>query len=279
MQIISFRHDNNDSYGLHRDGEIVDAGSRLEYPDLRALLAAGDFAALSALESKPADYRVDDIAFLPVVPNAPRIFCVGANYFEHMKEAGREPPETPYIFLRNNASLVGHRQPMLKPLESDSYDWEVELCAVVGTSGRRIAHSDALDHVAGFTVFNDGSVRDYQRMTPMWIPGKNFDRSAAVGPWMVPKDEFDTSFEVKMQSRLNGETMQSDIVNRWHFSLQDVIAWISSWTALQPGDLITMGTPSGVGFARTPPLFMKPGDEIEVEIEGIGVLANRIEQG
>ena len=116
-------------------------------------------------------------------------------------------------------------------------------------------------------------------MTPMWIPGKNFDRSAAVGPWMVPKDEFDTSFEVKMQSRLNGETMQSDIVNRWHFSLQDVIAWISTWTALQPGDLITMGTPSGVGFARTPPLFMKAGDEIEVEIEGIGVLTNWIEQG
>ena len=150
---------------------------------------------------------------------------------------------------------------------------DFELCRTLFIAG------DALDHVAGFTAFNDGSVRDYQRMTPLWIPGKNFDRSGAVGPWMVPKEEVDTSFELKLESRLNGKTMQSDIVNRWHFSLQDVIVWISTWTALQPGDLITTGTPSGVGFARTPPLFMKAGDEIEVEIEGIGVLANRIEQG
>jgi len=279
MQIISFRRDDNDSYGLHRDGEIIDAGSRLDYPDLRSLLAAGDLDALATLASGPADFSVDEIAFLPVVPNAPRIFCVGANYFEHMKEAGREPPETPFIFLRNNASLVGHGQDMQKPVESDSYDWEVELCAVIGTGGRRIARTDALGHVAGFTVFNDGSVRDYQRMTPLWIPGKNFDRSGAVGPWMVPKDDIDTSFDLRMQTRLNGGTMQSDIVNRWHFSLQDVIAWISTWTALQPGDLISMGTPSGVGFARTPPVFMKAGDAIEVEIEGIGVLANTIIEG
>lgn len=279
MQIISFRRDGNDSFGLHRDGGIVDAGTRLEYPDLRAVLAAGRLDALRDLAGQPADYRAGDVEFRAVIPNAPRIFCVGANYFEHMKEAGREPPETPFIFMRNNASLVGHGQPIVKPFESDSYDWEVELCAVVGKRGRRIARGEALQHLAGFTVFNDGSVRDFQRMTPLWIPGKNFHRSGAVGPWMVPADEIDTSFSLRMRTRLNGETMQDDIVNRWHFSLEDIVAWISTWTELEPGDLISMGTPGGVGFARTPPVFMRAGDSVEVEIEGIGTLANRVVEG
>ena len=276
MQIISFTSNGNASYGLRRDDGIIDAGARLAYPDLRSLLAAGDIGALRSLENESPDAGEGDIEYLAVIPNAPRIFCVGANYFEHMKEAGREPPETPWIFLRNNASLVGHGQAMIKPPESDTYDWEVELCAVIGKNGRRVAAADALDYVGGYTVFNDGTIREYQRMTPLWIPGKNFHRSGAVGPWMVPADAFDTSFEVRMQARLNGEVMQNDIAGRWHFSLQDVIAWISTWTELEPGDLISMGTPSGVGFARTPPLFMQDGDIIEVEIEGIGTLKNPI---
>lgn len=279
MQVISFRRDGNASFGIHRDGEIVDAGLRLDHPDLKSLLAAGDMAALQSLASAPADCGVEDIEFLAVIPNAPRIFCVGANYFEHMREAGREPPETPWIFLRNNGSLVGHGQPMIKPTESDSYDWEVELCAVIGKPGRRLSADHALDHVAGYTVFNDGSVREFQRMTPLWIPGKNFHQSGAAGPWMVPAAELDASFAVGMRTRLNGEVMQEDTVNRWHFSLQDVIAWISRWAELEPGDMISMGTPSGVGFARKPPLFMQAGDTIEVEIDGIGTLRNPIREG
>jgi len=155
----------------------------------------------------------------------------------------------------------------------------VELCAIVGNPGRRIDAAAALEHIAGYTVFNDGSIREYQWHSPLWMQGKNFDQSGAVGPWMVPADEIDPSFDLRMRTRLNGDAMQDDIVNRWHFSLPDVVAYISTWTELQPGDLIAMGTPSGVGFARKPPLYLQPGDSIEVEIEGIGSLHNTVVAG
>ena len=276
MRIVSFIRAGAASFGLHTEAGIVDAQRRLGFPDLASLIAGDGLDRLVAIGSEPPDWDHDGIEFLPVVPNAPRVFCVGANYFEHMQEAGREPPEKPWIFLRNNASFSGHRQPIVRPAQSDSFDWEVEFCAVIGSPGRRVDPDDALRHVFGYTVFNDGSVREFQRHSPLWIQGKNFDRSGSVGPWIVPANEVDPSFELRMRSRLNGETMQDDVVNRWHFSLQDVIAYISLWTALQPGDLVAMGTPSGVGFARQPPVFMQPGDTIEVEIESIGKLTNPV---
>lgn len=279
MRILSFAHDGKPSFGLFTDDGIIDAGARLPYSDLRSLIAAAGVEALRELQGEKADYAADDIVYRPVIPNAPRVFCVGINYFEHMQEGGREPPEHPWIFLRNNASLRGHLQPLEAPAESECYDYEAELCAVIGTSGRRIGEDDALNHVFGYTAFNDGSIRDFQRLTPLWTPGKNFDATGAVGPWIVPADEVDANFELPIRSRLNGETMQDDVVNRWHFSLAQVIAFISSWTELQPGDLIATGTPSGVGFARTPPVWMKPGDTIEIDIDGVATLRNPIVAG
>ena len=279
MRIISFVVDGRAGYGLHVDSGIVDAGRQLEHRDLKSLIAAQELSRLRSLETSAADFGHDDVDYLPVIPNAPRVFCVGANYFEHIREAGREPPETPWIFLRHGASLCGHTQPLEKPPESESFDYEIEFCAVIGKPGRRVKQSNALQYVAGYTIFNDGSVREYQRQSPLWTPGKNFDRSGAVGPWIVPAGEVDPGFDLRMQTRLNDETLQDDVVNRWHFSLPEVIEYISTWTGLQPGDLISMGTPSGVGFARTPPLWMQPGDVVEMEIEGLGTLKNPIVAG
>lgn len=276
MRVLSFSHGGKASYGLHNDSGIIDARSRLSYDDLRAVLAAGALDEVRALSNEEPDFAENEIVYLAVIPNAPRIFCVGINYFEHMQEGGREPPEKPWIFVRNNESLTGHSQPLLKPAESDTYDWEVELCAIVGKAGRRVSATDALGHIAGYSVFNDGSIREFQRHSPLWIPGKNFHRSGAVGPWMIPANDFDTSFDVRMQSRLNGEVMQDDIVKRWHFSLQDIIEYLSIWVELLPGDMIAMGTPSGVGFARKPPVYLQVGDSLEMQIDGIGTLRNTV---
>ena len=277
MRVASYRHGDVDSYGLVTESGIIDAGRRLAHHDLRALLAAGDLVALEALVNEGTDYQHDDIVYLPVIPNPDKIFCVGINYFEHMQEGGREPPEHPWIFTRHPGSLTGHGQPLLLPPESEKFDWEVELCAVIGKPGRRIARADALSHVAGYSVFNDGSIRRFQRHSPLWTAGKNFTRSGSAGPWLVPAAAVDPTFELRMQTRINGETMQDDIVNRWHFSLETIIEYISIWAELAPGDMIAMGTPSGVGFARTPPVWLKDGDAIELEIEGIGLLSHTIE--
>ena len=277
MRIASYRKGSVDSYGLVTGDGIVDAGCRLPFRDLKAVIAADEFAPLRALASESADYMLEDVTFLPVVPNPDKIFCVGINYFEHMQEGGREPPEHPWIFMRHAASLTGHGQPLLLPPESEKFDWEVELCAVIGKRGRRIAKADALEHVAGYSVFNDGSIRRFQRHSPLWIAGKNFTQSGSAGPWLVPADDVDTTFNLRMQTRINGTTMQDDIVNRWHFSLETIIEYISIWAELTPGDMIAMGTPSGVGFARKPPVWLQAGDRLELEIEGLGMLAHTIE--
>ncbi|MEL7539206.1 MAG: fumarylacetoacetate hydrolase family protein [Pseudomonadota bacterium] len=277
MKIASYRMGDVESYGLVVDDGVVDAGCRLSYRDLKAVIAADDLTAIDGLAKESADFKLADLSFLPVIPNPGKVFCVGINYFEHMQEGGREPPDHPWIFMRHAGSLTGHRQPLIKPPEGDNFDWEVELCAIIGKRGRRIEQAEALDYVAGYSVFNDGSIRRFQRHSPLWIAGKNFAQSGSVGPWMVPAAAVDSSFALRMQTRINGETMQDDIVNRWHFNLQAIIEYISIWAELEPGDLIAMGTPAGVGFARKPPVWLQPGDHIELEIEGIGMLAHDIE--
>ena len=277
MRILSFSRGGRPSYGLHSENGVVDAGRRLAYPDIKSVLEAGALDELRSLAAQPPDHAQEELIFLPVVPNAPRIFCVGINYFEHMKEGGKKaPPDKPWVFMRSNQSLTGHGQPLLKPAECNSFDWEVELCAVVGRRGRRIPAAEALRVVAGYSVFNDGSIREFQRHSPLWLAGKNFPQSGAAGPWMIPADEFDASFNLRMQTRINGALMQDEQLCRWHFSLPEIIQYISQWAELLPGDLIATGTPSGVGFARRPPVFMQPGDLVEAEIEGIGVLRNQV---
>ncbi|MEM8982782.1 MAG: fumarylacetoacetate hydrolase family protein [Pseudomonadota bacterium] len=277
MKIASYRNGDVASYGLVTEHGIIDAGCRLSYRDLKAVLINQSLNDIGALASESPDFDEQAVTFLPVIPNPNKIFCVGINYFEHMQEGGREPPERPWIFMRHAGSVTGHRQPLIKPPEGDNYDWEVELGAVIGRSGRRISAANALDYVAGYTVFNDGSIRRYQRHSPLWTAGKNFHRSGSMGPWLVPRASVPDDFNLRMQTRINGATMQDDTVNRWHFSLPVIIEYISTWAELEPGDVIAMGTPAGVGFARTPPVWLQPGDRIELEIEAIGMLSHVVE--
>lgn len=215
----------------------------------------------------------------PALPLAQfrKILCLGLNYVDHVKEGGYEIPTYPAMFIRVPQSMMAADAPMVKPDCSDRLDYEVELMVVVGRGGKHISEANALDHVFGYTVFNDGSVRDYQRKTHQWTPGKNFDSTGAVGPVVVSADELPLGADgLRIQSRLNGEIMQDASTSDMMWSVARTIATISEFTSLEPGDLIAMGTPPGVGHARTPPVFMFPGDVVEVEIEKIGTCRSPI---
>jgi len=214
---------------------------------------------------------------LPPIPNPEKIICVGLNYLDHTSESGFVQPDYPTLFTRVNSSLVGDGAPIVRPTVSDQLDYEGELVAVIGRGGRHIKKADALDHVAGYSIFNDASIRDYQFKTPQWTVGKNFDGTGAFGPVFVTADELpDGCKGLKLETRLNGVTVQSASIASMVFDVASQIEIISAAITLAPGDLLVTGTPAGVGLARKPPLWMKPGDICEVEIEGIGVLRNPI---
>ena len=213
----------------------------------------------------------------PGLPPLGRIFCAAVNYVDHAEEMGRAATEKPMLFMRSPASLVRHGEPLYRPAESIEYDYEGELALIIGTAGRRISRERALDHVLGWTAFMDGTMRDWQRHTSQFTPGKNFDRSVSYGPMIVTADEFVDYKAQTLVTRLNGDEVQRTPVDLMLFDAQTLIAYISSFTALQPGDMIATGTCGGVGAKRNPPLFMQPGDRIEVEVTGIGILANKVE--
>jgi 2-keto-4-pentenoate hydratase/2-oxohepta-3-ene-1,7-dioic acid hydratase in catechol pathway len=194
----------------------------------------------------------------------------------HIREMGRERPEYPVIFVRFADSLVGHEQPLIRPRVSEHYDYEGELAVVVGTRARHVSRANALEHVAGYSCFNDGSVRDYQRHGLQWTPGKNFHRSGSFGPWLVTADEQPDPRQLRLRTLLNGEVVQNESVAELCFDVPQLIEYCSTWTQLEPGDVIVTGTPGGVGAGRTPPLWMKAGDSVEVEISGLGTLRNRV---
>jgi acylpyruvate hydrolase len=204
-----------------------------------------------------------------------RIICVGRNYADHVREMGNAPPTWPETFLRLSSTVIGPDDPILIPAVSEQVDYEGELGVVIGTAGRHIPATDAERHIRGYTIANDVSVRDWQRRGQQFTPGKNFDATLPVGPTVVPADELDWR-GLKLETRHNGETVQSATTDQLIFDVPALIEFISSWTTLEPGDLIITGTPGGVGAARTPPLWLKPGDVVEVEIEGIGVLRNPV---
>ncbi len=214
--------------------------------------------------------------FLPPLSDTSKIICVGVNYMAHMREMGRPEPEYPLLFTRYPDTLVGHGQPLLRPRNSSHYDFEGELAVVIGAHAHHVKRADALNFVAGYTCFMDGSLRDYQHHTTQVIAGKNFWRSGACGPWLVTADDIPDPAALQLQTRLNGETVQSAPVSDLKFDVPYLIEYISSFCPLRPGDLISTGTPSGVGFAREPQLWMQPGDVIEVEIDGIGTLRNEV---
>ena len=220
------------------------------------------------------------VRLLPPVPKPPKIICVGLNYDDHLEDSGLKKPVYPEIFARFATSLIAHREPIRRPPESSTLDYEAELAVVIGRGGRRIQPDRALDHVAGYSLFNDATIRDFQLRTPQWTMGKNFDGTGAFGPWLVTPDAVPPGARgLRIQGRLNGRVMQDANTERLIFSVSALIEMISVAMSLEPGDVIITGTPGGVGAARKPPVFMQSGDLFEVEIEGMGVLSNPIQDG
>ena len=279
MKITSFMRDSAATYGVVVDGGLVDIGARLgdKYPTLKSVLAAGALDEVrKAADGQAPDAGLDNVTMLPVVPDSQKIICVGLNYATHIKETGRSDSEYPVLFVRYPDAQVGHGQPMVRPNVSEKFDYEGELAAIIGKAGRHISEAGALSHVAGYACFNDGSVRDWQRHTHQFLPGKNFPASGSFGPWMVTADEIPDPTQMRLITRLNGQEMQNSTTDLLIFTLPHLISYISTFTEFNPGDVIVTGTPGGVGARRDPPVWMKPGDLIEVDIDKIGVLGNPI---
>jgi 2-keto-4-pentenoate hydratase/2-oxohepta-3-ene-1,7-dioic acid hydratase in catechol pathway len=210
------------------------------------------------------------VRFLPVIPSPRKIICVGVNYLAHIREMGREPPAYPTLFVRYPDSLVGHGGVLRRPRESTHYDYEGELAIVIGRPARRVAAAEALASVAGYTCLLDGSVRDWQNHTTQFIPGKNFPATGSCGPWLVTTDEIPDPSRLHIETRINGQVMQSAPTSDLCFDVRRIVEYVSAFTPLSPGDVIATGTPSGVGFARKPPRWLVPGDVVEVSISGPG---------
>ena len=276
MRLASFRGANGPSYGVVTDRGVVDLGRRLgaRYPDLRALIAGDALEEARRLSGEAPDAPLDRLELLPVIPNPDKIVCVGLNYEEHRLETNRERTEHPAVFLRLPESQVGHGQPLLLPPESTQLDYEGEIAVIIGRPGRRIPAARAWSHVIGYAPYNDGSIRDWQRHTVQWTAGKNFARTGGFGPWMVTADEIPPGTVLELTTRLNGQVIQHATTEMLIHSIPRLIAYISTWTTLQPGDVIVTGTPGGVGARRNPPVWMKAGDVVEVEVSRVGVLRN-----
>ncbi|MGY3447499.1 fumarylacetoacetate hydrolase family protein [Bradyrhizobium sp. USDA 4473] len=278
MKIASFKAAGAASYGIVTDAGVIDAGRRLKpYPTLKALLTTGSLDELKKLQGERADHVLNDVELLPTVPDPDKIFCIGVNYATHLAESGHPTPPHPMIFTRFANSQVGAGQPMIRPLESERFDYEGEMAVIIGKAGRRIPREAALAHVAGYACYNDGSIRDWQRHTSQFAPGKNFVGTGGFGPWMVTSDELTDISQQHIATRLNGVEVQAAPISDLVFDVATLIAYCSTFTELVPGDVIVTGTTGGVGAYRTPPLWMKDGDVVEVEISGIGVLRNPVQ--
>jgi 2-keto-4-pentenoate hydratase/2-oxohepta-3-ene-1,7-dioic acid hydratase in catechol pathway len=277
MKFVSFRVGGAAHYGLVDGTHVVDLTKRLNYPDLKAVIAAGALAeAGRAAKGASPDFKLSELTFDPVIPNPNKIICLGLNYEDHINETGLQKHNHPTTFIRYPDSQVGHLQPLIKTRLSEKFDYEGELAAIVGKGGRHISEADAMSHIVGYSCYNEGSVRDYQRYGSQFTAGKNFPDSGSFGPYMVTADEMGELKGKTIKTRLNGETMQDATLDQMIYGVPQLVAYISSWTPLSPGDVIVTGTPGGVGWVRKPPVWMKAGDIIEIEIQGIGVLKNTI---
>ncbi|MDF0517923.1 fumarylacetoacetate hydrolase family protein [Bradyrhizobium yuanmingense] len=278
MKLLSFSVDGRPTFGAVKDNGIVDLGARMAgCATLRQLLEAGRLAEAARLTaSADSDQPLDKISFAPVIPDPGKIICVGLNYRDHVAETGRTVTEKPALFARFACSQVGHLQPIVKPGVSDDFDYEGELALVIGKAGRHIPPGRALDHVAGYSCYNEGSIRDWQRHTSQFLAGKTFAESGSFGPWLVTTDEIPDPSKLTLQTRLNGKVVQDTTTDLLITAIPELIAYVSTICPLVPGDVIVTGTPGGVGAKRTPPLWMRPGDTVEVEISGIGILRNTV---
>ncbi len=284
MKYASFlRPDGRASFGRVDGTRIIDLGAadavagkssslRSRPADLKAAIASG---AWSRLQSE-ASHAIDEVVLLPVIPNPGKILCVGLNYETHRQETGRAEAQHPAIFTRFADTLVAHGQPIVLPKVSTQLDYEGELAIVIGRAGRAIPRARALEHVAGYSCFNDASVRDWQRHNIQFTPGKNFPGTGPFGPWLVTPDEVGDLEAQHVITRLNGQVVQDQPIAEMIWPIAELIAYISAFTPLAPGDVIATGTPGGVGAKRTPPLWMKSGDKVEIDIGTVGTLVNRI---
>jgi len=278
MKLVSYKGDNGPAWGVVNGNLVAEVSASLgdEWPDLAAMIAAGGMARVAAAIGNAPTRSLDGLAFLPVVFNPSKILCIGVNYAMHREEMGRSAFEEPTVFTRFADTLIGHDDAIGLPAISHELDYEGELAIIIGRGGRAIDAADALDHIAGFTCFNDATLRDWQRHSSQFTPGKNFPRTGPLGPWLVTPDEMGALPDKRLQTRLNGEVVQDTVLADMIFDVPKIIAYCSAFTPLRPGDVIATGTPAGVGAKRKPPLWMKPGDVVEVEIDGIGCLRNTI---
>lgn len=279
MRIVSFIAPDGERphFGAVIDGGVIDLSVRMpHHRSFARLIEHGLDEAARVATGAIADYRPDELNLLPASPSPAKIICAAVNYADHRKEMQRDPTEKPMLFLRTATSLAGHRQPLVKSPLSDQFDYEGELAVIIGRRCRHVPREQALDVVAGYACFNDGTMRDWQRHTSQFTPGKNFDRSGSLGPWMLTRDAFGDYRRQSLITRLNGTEVQRTTVDLMLFDIETLIAYVTAFTTLEPGDVIATGTCGGVGVKRTPPLFMQPGDSIEVEVTGLGTLSNQV---
>ncbi len=281
MRLLAYDEAGTARLGIRLGPELVPlatlgAGIPADMPGLLAL-GAQALAGIAARAAAAARIPLAGLTLLPPVPVPGKTICIGLNYALHAREGGNPIPDYPAMFLRGPTSLVAHGQAMIRPKASSKLDWEAELAVVIGRRCRHLAEAEALSAVAGYACFNEGSVRDFQRRSTQWTAGKNFDATGAFGPEIVTADELPPGADdLRIVTRVNGETMQDSTTGDMIFKVARLVAILSEIMTLEPGDVIATGTPSGVGYARTPPRFLAPGDVVEVEIEGIGVLSNPI---
>ncbi|SEB09802.1 fumarylacetoacetate hydrolase family protein [Variovorax sp. YR216] len=279
MKLISYQYNGKDSYGAVVGDRVVDLGEiyGVRAPDLKAFIAADLVLDASAkVAAAKATLPLNEVKLQPVIPNPGKIFCIGLNYAEHIRETGKEVTEKPVVFLRVADSQAAHGEDIVRPRVSERLDYEGEIAIVIGKGGRHISEADSWSHIAGYSCYNDGSVRDWQVHTSQWAPGKNFWKTGAFGPWMVTSDEIAPDQKMTLVTRLNGQELQRATTDMMVHSIPRQIAYISAFLPLEAGDVIVTGTPGGVGNKRTPRVFMKPGDVCEIEVDAIGVLRNGI---
>ena len=276
MKLLTFEREGLASWGALAGGEVAELGAATGYPGIVEALRADALAEVTAAVDGGPKVPLSEIAWLPVLSHPAKLVCIGLNYMVHVREMNRAVPTVPSLFLKYHDALVGHERDIVRPRVSDAFDFEGELAVVIGRAGRYIEEADALGHVAGYTILNDGSIRDWQEEN--LSAGKNFPRTSGFGPWFVTADEIPDPHALGVRTRLNGETVQDGNTADFIFDIPKLIAYVSGFTPLAPGDTISTGTPHGVGHGRTPKLYMKPGDTIEVEIDRIGTLANRVVQ-